>query len=321
MLIAITETNKRIKVQEKGQRGQCPKCGSEVIAKCGQIKIWHWAHKATHGCEWYSTESEWHRQWKSLFPENRIEVYVDQNRADAIDATGRVWEFQNSYLNGEEIEEREEAYINLLWIWNVKGQQKLITFYKYERDTSYEVYWYKLRNYRLYDEGSKKFTSYWEADDFCDKMKRYGWTVGFRSIHFTDFRDSNKYRAEAVHAEYKQNGTSSLWLYKTHALSNNPQKPAWLPKAIEGLSCRFWWQHSRTIQQCKKPIILDLDNNLFFAISNVYIDNISTFTDPEYGIRIQEDVAFAEGLLFESQKRDLIRCFEDTGKPEQLSLF
>ena len=49
--------------------------------------------------------------------------------------------------------------------------------------------------------------------------------------------------------------------------------------------------------------------------------NISTFTDPEYGICIQEDVAFAEGLLFESQKRDLIRCFEDTGKPEQLSLF
>jgi competence CoiA-like predicted nuclease len=319
MLIAITENNSRSKVQRKGQRGHCPKCGSEVIAKCGQVNTWHWAHKVKQDCDWYSSESEWHREWKSLFPSNKVEVYMNRNRADAIDATGCVWEFQNSYLGGEEIDEREQVYENLLWIWNVKGQQKLITFDKYIQDISYEVNWYNLRYEMIYDEGSKKFTSYWEANDFSDKMKSYGWKVNIQSLHFINFQNSARYQAEDVYAEYKQNNRKSLWLYKIHALSSEPQKPKWLPDLIDGLACRFWWQHSRSIQQCKKPVILDLNNNLFFAISNVSTQNISTFTDREYGIRVQENVSFAEGYLFELSRKKLIYAFEEPSKPEQLS--
>ena len=29
----------------KGAKGICPSCGSELIAKCGEVKINHWAHK------------------------------------------------------------------------------------------------------------------------------------------------------------------------------------------------------------------------------------------------------------------------------------
>lgn len=320
MLIAITENNHRSKVQIKGQRGQCPKCGNEVIAKCGKIKIWHWAHKIKQDCDWYSSESEWHRHWKSIFPVARIEVYMNQNRADAIDATGRIWEFQNSYISGEEIKLREQAYENLLWIWNVKGQQKLVTFDKHNQDTSYEVHWFKLRYERVYDEGSKKFTSYSDANDFSDRMKSYGWKVSIQSLHFIDFQNSNKYQAEALYTHYKENSVKSLLLYRTHALSDHPQKPEWLPESVKGLSCRFWWQHSRSIQQCKKSIILDLDNNLFFAISNIYTANIATFTDSKYGIRVQKDAVFAEGYLFELQKKELLYAFEDPGEPKQLSL-
>ncbi|MEH2027824.1 competence protein CoiA family protein [Nostoc sp.] len=159
MLIAITENHIRSKVKRKGQLGKCPKCGNEVIAKCGSVQIWHWAHKAKYDCAWYSGESEWHREWKALFYPSQIEVYINQNRADAIDSTGRVWEFQNSYLKGEEIKDREQAYDNLLWIWHLKGQQKLITFDKYLSNNCYEVKWYKLRDHRRYDEGSTKFDS------------------------------------------------------------------------------------------------------------------------------------------------------------------
>jgi hypothetical protein len=48
--------------------------------------------------------------------------------------------------------------------------------------------------------------------------------------------------------------------------------------------------------------------------------NISTFNDPEYGIRVQEDASFAEGWLFEIQKMELIRYFEQPFEPKQLSL-
>ncbi len=29
----------------KGAKGICPSCGSELIAKCGEIVIHHWSHK------------------------------------------------------------------------------------------------------------------------------------------------------------------------------------------------------------------------------------------------------------------------------------
>ena len=29
----------------KGAKGFCPSCGSELIAKCGEVKVNHWAHK------------------------------------------------------------------------------------------------------------------------------------------------------------------------------------------------------------------------------------------------------------------------------------
>ena len=224
------------------------------------------------------------------------------------------------YLGGEEIDEREQVYENLLWIWNVKGQQKLVTFYKHSQDISYEVNWYKIRDGRIWDKGSKKFTSPWKADDFSEKMKSYGWRVNIQSLHFIDFHNSARYQAQDVYAEYKQNNKKSLWLYKIHALSSDFQKPKWLPDSIDGLACRFWWQHSRSIQQCKKSVILDLNNNLFFAISHTSTENISTFTDCKYGIRVQENVSFVEGYLFELSRKKLIDAFEDPGKPEQLSL-
>jgi competence CoiA-like predicted nuclease len=36
--------NKRIEAI-KGAKGECLFCGSELIAKCGEVYIHHWAHK------------------------------------------------------------------------------------------------------------------------------------------------------------------------------------------------------------------------------------------------------------------------------------
>jgi len=35
----------------KGAKGYCPSCGSELIAKCGNVKINHWAHKGNRNCD------------------------------------------------------------------------------------------------------------------------------------------------------------------------------------------------------------------------------------------------------------------------------
>jgi len=36
--------DKRIEAT-KGAKGVCPCCGSELVAKCGEIKVHHWSHK------------------------------------------------------------------------------------------------------------------------------------------------------------------------------------------------------------------------------------------------------------------------------------
>ena len=34
----------------KGAKGVCPCCGNDLVAKCGEVYIHHWAHKKKCGC-------------------------------------------------------------------------------------------------------------------------------------------------------------------------------------------------------------------------------------------------------------------------------
>jgi competence protein CoiA len=52
-----------------GERGTCPRCNGEVIAKCGTQRVSHWAHRGVRDCDsWAEQETDWHRAWKSKFP-------------------------------------------------------------------------------------------------------------------------------------------------------------------------------------------------------------------------------------------------------------
>jgi len=56
-------------------RGLCPACGRECLAKCGSKIAWHWAHHGKPHCDpWWENETDWHRNWKSLFPEKLREI-------------------------------------------------------------------------------------------------------------------------------------------------------------------------------------------------------------------------------------------------------
>jgi competence protein CoiA len=107
----------------KGAKGTCPICGSELIAKCGGIRIEHWAHRGERNCDpWWEPETDWHRQWKNKY---RIEwqeyAFVDEQTgekhiADVRTANGLVLEFQHSAIAQKERTSREQFYKRMIWI-------------------------------------------------------------------------------------------------------------------------------------------------------------------------------------------------------------
>lgn len=111
------------KEAQKGLVGICPACGEEVIAKCGKIKINHWAHKTKHSCDvWVENETFWHRKWKNNFPEQWQEkIFYDnlnseKHIADICTDDNLVIEFQHSSIKPEERESRENFYKNIIWV-------------------------------------------------------------------------------------------------------------------------------------------------------------------------------------------------------------
>lgn len=109
--------------------GVCPSCDDPVIAKCGKVKIPHWAHRGKRMCDqWWENETEWHRNWKGLFPKECQEIihYAETGEkhiADVKTNEGYIVEFQHSPIKPEEREARENFYKNIIWI--VDGKRRL----------------------------------------------------------------------------------------------------------------------------------------------------------------------------------------------------
>ncbi len=105
-----------------GSSGVCPCCGQAMISRCGDIKVWHWAHKGRRTCDsWWEGETEWHRAWKENFPANWQEVVQkdgngERHIADVKTDQGWVIEFQHSHLKPEERQSRDAFYPKLVWV-------------------------------------------------------------------------------------------------------------------------------------------------------------------------------------------------------------
>lgn len=89
-----------------GRESLCPECGGRLVARRGDVVVWHWAHRpAARGrasCPF--EESRWHLRWKDVyraFAGWDIEVPVAAGglryRADAMNrSAGKVREFVHS---------------------------------------------------------------------------------------------------------------------------------------------------------------------------------------------------------------------------------
>ncbi|MGH7024220.1 MAG: competence protein CoiA [Caulobacteraceae bacterium] len=110
-----------------GGRGSCPTCGEAMIAKCGPRILHHWAHAGRRNCDpWWENETDWHRAWKNLFPEQCREISHtapdgEIHRADIKTPTGIVIEVQHSAMTDLERQSREAFYGNLTWVIDGRG--------------------------------------------------------------------------------------------------------------------------------------------------------------------------------------------------------
>jgi competence protein CoiA len=120
-MMYATVNNQKV-TAEPNQHGICPHCGAKTISKCGQIIRWHWAHAV--GAECYATEpeTEWHLQWKSLFPAEWVERTVTiggvTKRADVLLPDGTAVELQHSSISPDEIHARESHYRRVIWLFD-----------------------------------------------------------------------------------------------------------------------------------------------------------------------------------------------------------
>lgn len=114
----------------KGAVGRCPICKEPVIAKCGEFRIHHWAHKSKAFCDsWKENETPWHREWKNFFPQNWQEYLFEDLKtgerhiADVFTVNNLVIEFQHSPISQEERRARETFYSSggRQMIWVVDG--------------------------------------------------------------------------------------------------------------------------------------------------------------------------------------------------------
>lgn len=108
-----------------GLRGICPVCSRNTVAKCGAVRVWHWAHSPQRHCDpWWENETEWHRSWKNLFPISMQEVVHrdestgERHIADIKTTEGIVIELQNSPISLDELKSREKFYQRLVWVVN-----------------------------------------------------------------------------------------------------------------------------------------------------------------------------------------------------------
>ena len=103
-----------------GGRGVCPGCAAPVLAKCGEVNVWHWAHEVP--CTVIGeAETAWHRRLKERFPPECREIVRENHRADVVWG-GSVYEFQRKPLEPSEYQERTS-------FWRKQGYAVRWVFY------------------------------------------------------------------------------------------------------------------------------------------------------------------------------------------------
>lgn len=116
--------NGEMREAERGLLGECRGCGKPMLARCGTVRIKHWAHKGKIVCDpWLRDKTEWHIKWQDHFPKSwqEFRFVADSGELHIADVkTIKNWviEFQNSPLAPDERQSRNDFYKKLVWVVN-----------------------------------------------------------------------------------------------------------------------------------------------------------------------------------------------------------
>lgn len=153
---------------------KCQVCKSEVIAKCGKVMIWHWAHKSLEHCDmWWEPISQWHLDWQSHVHEDRTEIIIGEHIADVQLSDGKVIEIQHSPLSIDTVQERELFYGNMTWIFDGRDFFDRLTFKEKESKYGNTYYTFTFKRPRKYIVLATKFPLYIDFGDFVFKVMKF----------------------------------------------------------------------------------------------------------------------------------------------------
>jgi len=119
MLFAKSQQGERVEATPRA-RGRCVQCGGDMLAKCGKLVSWHWAHRVDECDSWSEGESAWHLGWKRAVEAEACEVVLGAHRADIRTADGTVVELQHSSIDGATIAAREAHYGRMRWLFDAR---------------------------------------------------------------------------------------------------------------------------------------------------------------------------------------------------------
>ena len=194
MMLAVARDGARVEARP-GERAMCPGCGGDVIAKCGEINIWHWAHEADADCDtWHEAESAWHREWKRAAAPEQCEVDFGQHRADIVGKHGTVIELQHSPISVEEIREREAFYSPLsphgmIWLFDAAPwthRLDLIGFDHADSGPCMSFDWAQARPSHRH----LKQTVFWDLGSLFDDMRQSAVAVERDTLKWLWFGDN-----------------------------------------------------------------------------------------------------------------------------------
>ncbi|MFH7030020.1 MAG: competence protein CoiA [Heteroscytonema crispum UTEX LB 1556] len=231
------------------QKGVCCFCGNPTISKCGNRKVWHWAHESLKHCDsWWENETSWHRLWKSYFPvKNQEIIHFDEvtgekHIADIKTDNGMVIEIQNSPMSEEELHSRESFYGNMIWI--VNGE--------------------KFRNnFTILDRLPKPFCEFFEDIVFLPKHPNATY------IGLMYYRKSENFGYENWCNSGGVGSSPSLSFSSRTSIDHKELKQR-IEDNYEGHHL-FKWKNSRTVWfQAEKPVFIDFGGNRLWQLRKYY---------------------------------------------------
>jgi len=108
-----------------------------MLAKCGSLITWHWAHAPDAACDpWRTGETRWHLALKERFLNSGagVEVPITRNGerhiADVVTPDGTIIELAHSYPPGNQIAVREAFYGRMAWVYDADRFTERVDIYR-----------------------------------------------------------------------------------------------------------------------------------------------------------------------------------------------